>query len=92
MVSLYKDAATLETAYKAIFADIMTTKTGLLSAPRGVGEDGLVSDDTIASSLVFRRCTAIVHMMLGLGTDAQSIAAYAKRLDARLQPLVCEVK
>jgi len=40
--------------------------------------------------LLFRRCAAVVHTrMSGADLDRDTAAAYAKRLDARLKPVVC---
>lgn len=41
------------------------------------------------TSIVFRRCYATVNLGVSGSTDLMGISAYAKRLDERLQPLVC---
>lgn len=87
VVSLYKDAAQLDTAYAALDKDLHAV--GVVTTPTEVGEIGVLSvDNLFGAHFGFRRCAALVNIML-VGADGQSVLAYAKRLEKRLQPLVC---
>lgn len=57
-----------------------------ISARVGIGLDG--PTDLLSIHLAVIRCHAVVYIYMK--TDRDSIIAYAQKLDARLEPLVCQ--
>lgn len=87
VVSLYGDAAKRTDAYVKITTDMRTL--GALTMPEDIGETAALHSDTLfGGHVAFQRCAAVVEVLL-TGTDAQEVAAYAKRLDTRLRAAVC---
>jgi len=49
-----------------------------------------VSPDVLVGEMVFRRCNAVVVVVLPTGTEELvSLISYAKRLDTRLANAIC---
>jgi hypothetical protein len=63
----------------------------------GIGEKGTYSvmdvvrsgKEIMISELVFVRCNALINITMSETKNIDDLSAYAKKLDARLQPLVC---
>jgi len=100
-VFLYDSTSEIEEAYALIMsieADSSIMGGMNVQAVAGVGEQAIVSVLSLSvwgftlesSDLAFIRCNAVVHIgMVGV-VDIDTIKAYAKRLDSRLEPVVCQ--
>jgi len=83
----------IEADYVALLTDDMNVQT-----VTGVGEQAIVSVVSLSmggftlesSDLDFVRCSAVVHIRMVGVADIDTIRAYAKRLDKRLEPVVCQ--
>ena len=49
----------------------------------------VLSEKKEYADLAFIRCGALAHIRIGKDSDKESIIAYAKRLDKRLEPIIC---
>jgi len=92
-VLLYDSKSEIEEAY-ALFVSGMA---GNVQTVTGVGEQAAVSVWSLSvlgitrkgSELLFIRCGAVAHIRMADVVDIDTITAYAKRLDSRLEPVVC---
>ena len=102
-VFLYDSTSEIEEAYAllmSIEADYVALLTGGMNVQTvtGVGEQAIVSVLSLSvggftlesSDLAFIRCNAVVHIRMAGVVDIDTIKAYAKRLDSRLEPVVCQ--
>ncbi len=102
-VFLYDSTSEIEEAYAllmSIEADYVVLLTGGMNIQTvtGVGEQAIVSVLSFSvggfalesSDLAFIRCNAVVHIRMAGVVDIDTIKAYAKRLDSRLEPVVCQ--
>lgn len=81
-VILYDDDAALQHDFKGILPGV--TVDGSPSTEFGT------SAMDVGNVVVFIRCHALVHIRLSAGSDTHNaVVNYAKRLDKRLQSLVC---
>lgn len=101
-VLLYESPADLERAY-GIVLDIMSEDNR--ATPLGqVGEKAMLTEERMSgiqtagvsipsstsANVVFTRCHALVYIdLFSSEADSEVAAEYAKRIDQRLQPLVC---
>lgn len=99
-VFLYRRPASRDAAYKVLAKGIGPVGKRPFSevseAPAGLGKRGLVAISIPASSAVkasssilFQRCSAVVHIVVGNDPDASAAVSFAKRLDGRLTSIVC---
>lgn len=93
VVSLYSDTKVSTTTSTALTNDLTlgSKKDGLVTAKpiQELGDRSLYAE-VVGPSIVFVRCHAVVSVLLvGNNVGKLEAAAYAKRLDSRLQPLVC---
>ncbi len=82
---LYKSDSDLENAYHLVHTGMGDTKE-----VRSFATNTVLTDSALipANDLLFIECRALVHIRMSDSTD--SITAYAKRLDKRLNSLVCQ--
>jgi hypothetical protein len=101
-VLLYESPASLTQAYERLTRSVSDpfTAANEVKPQTDVGDKGLAARLSLASStygtthvsvLVFTRCRALVHIAMNERPDVNgdTVLAYAKRLDARLAPVVC---
>ncbi len=99
-VFLYRRPASRDAAYKVLakgFGPVGKEPFSEVSeAPAGLGKRGLVAISIPASravkgsgSILFQRCSAVVHIVVGNDPDASAAVSFAKRLDGRLTSIVC---
>jgi len=99
-VFLYRRPASRDAAYKVLakgFGPVGKEQFSEVSeAPAGLGKRGLVAILIPASkavrgsgSILFQRCSAVVHIVVGNDPDASAAVSFAKRLDGRLTSIVC---
>lgn len=99
-VFLYELEANAEVAYKEIAAYMQenepyASEYGEPGYPVSDVGDEAIADDmgfnlnfVHSSAFAFRRCHAVVHILMR-GGDVEQSTGYAKRLDQRLESLVC---
>ncbi len=80
-------------AYKAYHSDLVDLSSAWKSID-GVGEEAAFvgmgrTGSTHAGDLAFKRCSALVHIYLATTSDEGTFVTYAKRMDARLAPILC---
>lgn len=89
-VMVYEDISKVNSAYRVALGGMSLGKKTYIE----VGENAQASTEPngwvemLQSSLVFKRCHAVVSIFL-LPSIMNDVVFYAKRLDARLTPLVC---
>jgi len=102
-VLLYESTQDITDAYTLI-ADGMTSDVALEGLTENVYETSDIGDEALVSAmsltalgkthenldLLFSRCQAVVHVRLSGTLNEDAIIAYGKRLDSRLQPVVCQ--
>lgn len=102
-VFLYRQPAIRDSAYRVLAKGIGSIgkrpNLEVWEAPVGLGRKGLIgvvipaSPAVKASStLLFTRCAAVVHIVLGNDPDASAAVAFAKRIDQRLAATACRTK
>lgn len=102
-VFLYRQPATRDSAYRVLAKGIGSIgkrpNLEVWEAPVGLGRKGLIGvvipaspAVKVSSTLLFTRCAAVVHIVLGNDPDASAAVAFAKRLDQRLAATVCRTK
>lgn len=101
-VFLYDSTSEIEEAYALIMsieADYALIMGGMnVQTVAGVGEQAIVSVLSLpvggftleSSDLAFIRCNAVVHIRMADVVDIDTIRVYAKRLDSRLESVVCQ--
>lgn len=91
-VLLYQDTKNRDAAYTQMLGDIAITPATGGTAQPGIGErslGGLFTNNLPGfAEIAFVRCHAVVHIRLDT-QDATDVTTYAKRLDTRLQTVVC---
>jgi len=101
-VFLYRHPARRDAAYRFLAKGIGPVGKEPFSevseAPAGLGKRGLVDISIPASravkgsgTVLFQRCSAVVHLVVGNDPDASAAVSFAQRLDERLTSIVCSV-
>jgi hypothetical protein len=79
-VALYADAAAAKVGLQGLLPGLTTD-----GQPYEVGDQGLQRGNIVG----FQRCRAVAVVRLALADGLDQIGSYARRLDERLQKLVC---
>ncbi len=89
-VFVYDSLADRDTAYSILIEDIMISGGEVTGR---VGESDYTTYvylmGTHYTALSFTRCGAVVNINLSGRQDQEAIIAYARRLDQRLEPIIC---
>lgn len=92
-VFLFENPKDVESAYSALVYELGED----VANQRGIGEKAaganfaarLTNTNLLIADLAFVRCGAVAHVRMEGFENLEAVTAYAKSLDARLQPLVC---
>lgn len=87
-VLIYEDSVKTQSAYQVISNNMPGDSTNI-----EVGDGGQISSTSFIVSTVslsFIRCHAVVSVQFMETTQKDDVVSYAKRLDERLKPLVCQ--
>lgn len=91
-VFLYDSLKDVQTAYGMIvdgFRKEAVTFPGIGEAAQVGVLDTTSLGGLISANLAFTRCQSVISVLMTGDVNKDSVGNYAKRLDARLQPLVC---
>jgi hypothetical protein len=92
-VFIYSSPDDLQKAYETLFSDLKANSMTLV----GIGQSGFYVMQTLTVSgvqqtsveIVFSDCKVLVDVLFG-SIDLQSASSYAKNLDQRLNPILCQ--
>jgi hypothetical protein len=88
-VFIYQDASARDRAYRRLVSDL---GVGYAKPYRALNASARISTlpyPVAAIDLVFKHCTALVHVRMSGTNEPDDAGSYASALDARLAPLVC---
>lgn len=87
-IFLYPNSEDRETAYTLI-ADGMIDPSSIAFGEKAAAFSANIGGVKM-TEVVFIRCIAVVHISFSNLQDLDAVTAYAKRLDERLAPLICQ--
>lgn len=87
-IFLYPSADDRETAYTLILDSMIDPPPNTIGEKSAGSADNLMG--TKITEIIFIRCIGVIHISFSGLQDLDAAEAYAKRLDERLSPLLCQ--